>query len=144
MFSRSPQNSCHSFLSIDIIKAWKHHLPHNSAPSVIGSLPRSIQVHYSYRLTQDSPKCHKKKTFRKTQAISQWRRRQSTNSPLFLHIQQLSTTMSCRFLRLSMVRILPKVADQAKQTPSKEPQSTKDSSKGKESHCYKPRYCKKI
>jgi hypothetical protein len=55
-----------------------------------------------------------KMAFQRTQAASQWRRRWSTDSLFFLHIQHLSITMSRLFLRLSNVRIFPSTAAQAK------------------------------
>jgi hypothetical protein len=42
------------------------------------------------------------------------------DSPFLLHIQYLLTTMTCRFLRLSILKNFPRVADQAKNTVLKE------------------------
>ena len=70
--------------------------------------------------------------FHKALAVSQWSKRWSTVSLLFLHKQQRSTTMICPFSNLSKVRILPKAANQVKKTLSKGPYSTKYTSKGKE------------
>ena len=47
-------------------------------------------------------------------AIGQWRRRWSTDSPHPLHIKHHSRTTKCLFLRLSIVKILPKAAVQEK------------------------------
>jgi hypothetical protein len=64
-------------------------------------------------ITQDIPN-QVKRAFHWAEATSQWRRRWSTNSPLLLHKQHLSTMITCIFLRLSTVRILPRAADHAK------------------------------
>jgi len=77
-----------------------------------------------------------KRELHKALAISSWRKRLMV-SPL-LHIQHQSTTMICRFLRLSKGRILPKAASQAKpkkkKTLSKEPYFANYASK--ERKCY--------
>jgi hypothetical protein len=49
--------------------------------------------------------------FHRALVISQCSKRWSTDSPLFLHIQHQSTIMTCCFLRLSMIKIFPKVID---------------------------------
>jgi hypothetical protein len=66
-------------------------------------------------ITQDNPK-RLKKTLHKAQATAQWRKRWSTDSLFLLHTQHLSITMTCRFLKLSLVSIFPRTADQAKKT----------------------------
>ena len=68
--------------------------------------------------TQDSPK-RRKRTFHNVQETSQRRRKWSTDSLFFLHIQHLSITVTCRFLRLFMVKIFPKATDEAKTTALK-------------------------
>jgi hypothetical protein len=93
-------------------KEKRHHLPHNNTLSFTSNLLTSKQVNYSVRHNPRQPKATKK-NFHKAQAIAQWRRIWSTDSPILLHIQHLSITMTCRFLRLSMVRIFPMAADQA-------------------------------
>jgi hypothetical protein len=50
------------------------------------------------------------------QATSQCRRRWSTDSPFFLHIQHLSTTIMYYFRKLSIVRIFPRAADHTKKS----------------------------
>lgn len=50
------------------------------------------------------------------EATLQWRRRWSIDSPLFLYMQHLSITMTCRLLRLFKVRIFPKATDNAKKS----------------------------
>lgn len=52
--------------------------------------------------------------FDRALVISQYSKSWSIDSPLFLHIQHQSTTITCRFLRLPIVKIFPKVVDQAK------------------------------
>jgi hypothetical protein len=52
--------------------------------------------------------------FNKALANSQWSKRWSMVSPLFLHKQYQSITTLCCFLKLPKVRILPKVVIQAK------------------------------
>jgi hypothetical protein len=64
-------------------------------------------------MTQANP-TRLKMEFQRALTISQWSKRWSTNSPLFLHIQHQSTTVTCRFLRLSIMRIFPKAANKAK------------------------------
>jgi hypothetical protein len=49
--------------------------------------------------------------FHRALVISQCSKRWSTDSPLFLHIQHQSTIMTCCFLRLSMIKIVPKLID---------------------------------
>jgi hypothetical protein len=63
-------------------------------------------------IAQDCPK-RLKKAFHKAQATSQWSRWWSIDSLFLLHIQHLSITMICRFLRLSIVRIFLRAVDQA-------------------------------
>ena len=46
----------------------------------------------------------------KSKTIEQWMRRWSTDSPFLLHIQHQSKIKICCFLRLSIVKIFPKVA----------------------------------
>jgi len=87
-------------------------------------------------ITQDKLK-RLKRAFQRTQATSQWRRsRWSTDSSFFLHMQHLSITMTCLFLRLSKVRIFPRAATQAgkkkKEPLLKEPWSAKYLSRGNE------------
>ena len=48
--------------------------------------------------------------YHKSKAIVQQMRRWSTDSPFLLHIQQQSKIQICCFLRLSIVKIFPKVA----------------------------------
>jgi hypothetical protein len=64
-------------------------------------------------ITQDIPK-REKMLFHRVGATSQWRRRWSTDSPSLLHKKHLFTMMICLFLRLSTIRIFPKVADHEK------------------------------
>jgi len=65
-------------------------------------------------ITQCNPK-RLKIEFHKAPAISQCKR-WSTDSPLILHMRHPSNTMICRFPKLSIVRIFPNTADQAKNT----------------------------
>jgi len=64
-------------------------------------------------ITQDKSK-RVKRALHKAEATSQWRRRWSIDSPLLLHMQHLSTIITCLFSRLSKVRILPSAADHTK------------------------------
>jgi len=98
-------------------KTRRHHLPHNSTLSATNRPPTSKQVDHSSRHNLSCPK-QLKKIFHKAQAISQWRRKWSTDSIFLLHTQHLSITMTCYFLRLSIVKIFPRTADQAKKAPS--------------------------
>ena len=50
----------------------------------------------------------------KSKAIGQWIRRWSTDSPFLLHIQHQSKIKIFHFLRLSIVKIFPKIAVQTK------------------------------
>lgn len=50
---------------------------------------------------------------------SQWSKMWSIGSPLFLHMHNQSTIMTCYFLRLFVVSIFPKRANQAKNTTLK-------------------------
>jgi hypothetical protein len=112
MSSRDPQNFYHLFSPKTLSSTLQHskvlptdHQQANKSTTLIG-------------ITQDSPK-RLKKIFYKAQATTQWKRRWSTDSPFFSHIQRILTTMTYRFLRLSMVRIFPRVADQAKKAAIK-------------------------
>jgi hypothetical protein len=69
-------------------------------------------------ITQEIPK-RVKRVLHKAEATSQWRRKWSTDSPLLLHKQHLSTIITCLFLRLSKVRILPRVAGHTKKAAFK-------------------------
>jgi hypothetical protein len=64
-------------------------------------------------ITQDNPK-RLKREYHKAEATSQWRRRWSTDSFVFLHVQHLFITITCRFLRLSKVRIFPRAVGHEK------------------------------
>jgi len=64
-------------------------------------------------MTQEIPK-REKILFHRVEAISQCKRIWSTDSQSRLHRQHLSTMIMCLFLRLSKVRILPRVADHVK------------------------------
>jgi hypothetical protein len=94
-----------SFLSLQ-----RHHLPHDSTMRATTIDQQANKSTPQLGITQDRPK-QLKKAFHKVQATSQWRRRWSTNSPFFLHIQHLSTTITFHFLRLSVVKIFPRAAD---------------------------------
>jgi hypothetical protein len=65
-------------------------------------------------ITQDIPKQVKRAIY-KAEVISQWRRKWSTDSTYLLHKHHLSTIITCLFLRLSSVRILPRKADHEKE-----------------------------
>jgi hypothetical protein len=64
-------------------------------------------------MTQEIPK-REKMLFHRAEATSQCKRIWSTDSQSRLHRQHLSTMIMCLFLRLSKVRILPRVADHVK------------------------------
>ena len=55
----------------------------------------------------------------KSKAIEQWMRRWSTNSPFLLHIQHQSKIKIYCFLRLSIVKIIPKAAVHTKKSNSR-------------------------
>jgi len=86
-------------------KAQRYHLPHNSTSSVANSLPTSIQIDYSSRHDPRQPKSRKH---------SKWHKQphneaeDGPNSLFLLYKQHQSTTMTCRFQRLSMVKIFPR------------------------------------
>jgi hypothetical protein len=108
-----------------------HHISHNNTPSATSSPSTSKQVNYSTWHNPREPKAslknkkgekrkEKKTTFYMAQATSQWRRRWSTESPFLLHIQHLSITMTCCFLRLSTVRISSRAINRTKKATLKE------------------------
>ena len=55
----------------------------------------------------------------KSKAIGEWIRRWSTDSPFLLHIQHQSKIKICRFLRLSIVKIFPKITVHTKKATLK-------------------------
>jgi hypothetical protein len=107
------------FLPKEPQKALSHHLLHNSTLSAANSVLTSIQVEYLSRYNPRQPKSTEENIFHMSQATSQWRRRWSTDSPFLLHMQHLSTTMTCYLLTLSIVRIFHRAADQGKKAAFK-------------------------
>jgi hypothetical protein len=95
----------------------RHHLPHCSTLSVANSPPKkAYKSTICLGMTQESPN-QLKKTFQIAQATSQWSRIWSINSSFLIHKQHQSTTMTCRFRKLSMVRIFPRASKQPKNAP---------------------------
>ena len=119
LFVHSPQNSNNFFISFlpkAPHKARPNHLPYSSIskPTKIPFLA-SEEVYHLIGMTQANPTMLKP-VFQRALAISQWSKRWFTDSPLFLHAQHQLMTMTCCFLRLSMVRIFSWTANQAKKT----------------------------
>jgi len=110
-----------SFLSLH-----RHHNRHEFTIFHTATLRALPAVHqHTYKSTTRlgiTPKSSNqlKKTSHKAPTTSQWRRRWSTDSPFFLHIQHLSTTMTYHFFKLSMIKILPRTTNQAKKATLKE------------------------
>jgi hypothetical protein len=69
-------------------------------------------------ITQDKPKWVNRALY-EAEATSQWRRRWSTDSSFLLHLQHLFIIITCFFLRLSKVRILPRAAGHTEKSLSR-------------------------
>ena len=101
-------------------KARKHHLPYSNTLSATTSSQTSNQVNYSFRHNSRQPKTTEKKhSIRHKQPYNGEEGGPQTPTFLLL-IQHLSTTMTCRSFKLSMVKIFPKTVDQAKKVALKE------------------------
>jgi hypothetical protein len=94
-------------------KARRYHLSHSSIASVANSPLTSIQVDYSSKHIPRQPKPTKENIPQRTSNL-RIKKKMIHRLPFILHIQHLSNTMTHRCQRLSMVRIFPKTADQAK------------------------------
>jgi hypothetical protein len=91
-----------------------HHLPHNNTPKVASNPPTSIQIDYSSGHNPKQPKSTKKYIPNGIGNLTM-ENKIVHGLPTPLHMQHLSTTTMCHFLRLSMVRIFFRAANQAKQ-----------------------------
>ena len=80
-------------------------------PNLPCQLAKSSTTPFS--ITQWTPK-RENSILQSSWAIEQWRSRWSIVSPALLHMQHQSIMISHRFLRLSTVRIFPRVAVQKK------------------------------
>jgi hypothetical protein len=113
------QNYDRFFPSINITlgKAQSSSKLHQAEPTPLRS-PAGKEIYHPSRHNPNQPYTAEI-VFQRTPLISLWRKRWSTDSLFFLDMQHHSTTMICCFFRLSMMRIFPKVADQAKKATLK-------------------------
>ena len=113
----APQNFCQVFPSKDTTRGKKASSFTQQHPECYH---QSTNKQTSQLLYYASPKIAQNDCKRrKAQATSQWWRRWSTNTPFLLHEWNLSTTITCHFLRLSIVGIFPMATDQAKKVALK-------------------------